>query len=145
MKKKYILILILLLIILFLFLNRKENYQVVESDSAKKAYINIGTRDNTQGEELGIKSSHLPKINIRQGSDPLDGPLFDDVIMYKNDPTLDGEIGVEKCIKKCKGQCVEYGMTGESFCFPEEYAQTKDLYMKTLVNEFSIVDSRINV
>jgi hypothetical protein len=143
--KKNILIIILLLILLFFFLNKKESYQVVESDNAKKQTINIGTRDNSQGEELGIKSSHLPKTNIRQGSDPLDGALFDDVILYKNDPTLDGEIGVEKCIKKCQGQCVEYGMTGESFCFPTDYANTKDVYMKTIANELSISDNRIDV
>ncbi len=143
--KKNILIIILLLILLLFFLNKKESYQVVQPDNVTKQFINIGTKDNSKGEELGIRSAHLPKTNIRQGSDPLDGALFDDIIMYKNEPTLEGELGLEKCIKKCKGQCVEYGMTGESFCFPTDYANTKDIYMKTLYNEFSITDNRVDV
>lgn len=53
--------------------------------------------------------------------DFLDDPLFKDVIFYKNDddPLLDGrKTGLEKCIELCNGRCVEFGITGASFCFP---------------------------
>ena len=97
-------ILIILILMFIYFSNYNEHYQILENNKT-------------------TQSSNLPKTGIRQGSDPLDGQLFSDVIMYKNDPVLDGEIGVEKCIRQCKGMCVEYGITGDCFCFPTNYAE----------------------
>ncbi len=80
--------------------NKYENYTIIENE--KKS-----------------QSSILPRTGIRQGSDPLESNLFNDVIMYIGERTLTGELGLEKCIKKCNGMCVEYGMTGDAFCFPK--------------------------
>ncbi len=44
--------------------------------------------------------------------------LFSDVIDYEND--LDGRSGIDKCLEKCQGVCVEYGQTGIAHCFPEK-------------------------
>lgn len=113
--KKYIII--ILLILVFLFLVNKNEY-----------YENIENKKTTQ-------SSSLQKIGVRDGSDGLEGKLFEDVLMHHSDPLLDGELGVEKCIKSCKGMCVEYGMTGDAYCFPSEYAQVADKYTKTIQTE----------
>jgi len=113
--KKYIIIILLILIIIFL-VNTNEYYE------------NIENKKKTQ-------SSVLPKIGVRQGSDGLEGQLFEDVLMHHSDPLLDGELGVEKCIKSCKGMCVEYGMTSDAYCFPSDYAEIKDKYTKTIQTE----------
>ncbi len=120
--KKYILVIILILVILFLLRNygeslNMEHYTILENNNTTKL------------------SSSLPNQNTRQGSDPLDGQLFQDVILYKGDNTLEGEIGLEKCIKKCKGMCVEYGMTGDSYCYPENYLEVKNKYLESINSE----------
>jgi len=50
--------------------------------------------------------------------------LFTDVKTYENDETVDaggyGRLGVDKCIQECKGSCVEFGVTGLTWCFPEK-------------------------
>jgi hypothetical protein len=120
--KKYILVIILILIIVFIL----KNY----SESLSKEHYIILNNDNTTK-----LSSTLPKQNTRQGTDPLDGQLFEDVLLYKGDNTLEGELGLEKCIKKCKGMCVEYGMTGDSYCYPEEYIEVKDKYLESINSE----------
>ncbi len=101
---KIILLTLLVTIFVFVFIilcNKHEGYIILENE--KKS-----------------QSSILPKTGIRQGSDPLDSNLFNDVVMYIGDRTLDGEIGLEKCIKGCDGMCVEYGLTGDAFCFPKK-------------------------
>ena len=37
--------------------------------------------------------------------------------IYENDPGKFGELGIYKCIANCKGNCVEYGVTGSAWCF----------------------------
>ena len=49
----------------------------------------------------------------------LNDPLFEDVIYYENDMTT-GRIGLDQCIEKCDGNCVEYGQTGNAYCFPKK-------------------------
>ena len=102
-----IILIILLILIFILLINKKENY----------------TYDDKNKKSNGII----------QGSDILQGQLFDDVIMYIGDKTLQGELGLEKCIKKCDGMCVEYGMTGDAFCFPKNNDQKK--FTETIQSE----------
>ena len=120
--KKYILVIILILIIVFIL----KNY----SESLGMEHYTILKNDNTK-----ILSSTLPNQNTRQGTDPLDGQLFEDVLLYKGDNTLEGELGLEKCIKKCKGMCVEYGMTGDAYCYPEDYLEVKNKYLESINSE----------
>jgi hypothetical protein len=56
---------------------------------------------------------------IKTGSDSFDDKLFNDVKMYKSDPKDLQKAGIFECLEKCKGTCVEYGITGNSFCFPK--------------------------
>ena len=80
-------------------------------------------------------SNQMQKKGVKEGSDALDGLLFEDVKLYESEHTVDGELGVEKCIKKCKGMCVEYGMTSDAFCFPEDYADISKKYTETIKSE----------
>jgi len=115
MFEKCFIILLVVLLIIYLLININEGYQIVENDKI-------------------TSSSELPKINIKEGSEPLEGELFRDVIMYKNDGTLLGELGLEKCIKKCDGMCVEFGQTGEAFCFPKNYLERPE-FIETIPPE----------
>jgi hypothetical protein len=48
--------------------------------------------------------------------------LFDDVVYYDNDYDYDtGDLiktGWDKCKMQCTGNCVEYFVSGNSYCFP---------------------------
>lgn len=73
-----------------------------------------------------IKEKFITEQSQEQGyvhkPDIMIDPSFSDVIIYNNDdnPYADGQKnGVTKCAESCKGQCVEFGITGISFCFPE--------------------------
>lgn len=58
----------------------------------------------------------LLKLNI-----PILGDsLFKDVATYMNDDlwvNKHGQTGIQKCIKKCEGNCVQYGYSGQAMCF----------------------------
>lgn len=106
MEKIYI-VLILIIIIIYLLYDKNEYYSTIKSDSDKE-YRKFSTQMQQKG--------------VRQGTDALDGLLFEDVNLYESEHTVEGELGLEKCIKNCKGMCVEFGMTGDAYCFPEDYA-----------------------
>ena len=115
MEKIYI-VLLLILIIVYLLYNTNEYYTTIKSDSDK---------------EYRKFSNQMKKKDVRQGSDALDGLLFEDVNLYESEHTVDGELGIEKCIKNCKGMCVEFGMTSDAYCFPENYADISKKYTET--------------
>ena len=57
------------------------------------------------------------------------------------DGTLEGEIGLEKCLKQCKnGNCVEYGVTGDAYCFPNDYESVKKKFLDTIKDKMSYRD-----
>jgi hypothetical protein len=116
----YILLLFGLLFVAFK-LNKKENYEKI-------------------GNQQFRVNSEIESIKIREGSDTFDDPLFSDVIFYMGDGTLDGELGLEKCLKQCKnGNCVEYGITGDAYCFPNDYESVKNKYTETIKNKLSFI------
>jgi hypothetical protein len=49
---------------------------------------------------------------------------FEDIIAYDNDPN--GRMGLDKCIEKCQGYCVEFGQTGDAMCYPVKPEKPKD-------------------
>ena len=57
---------------------------------------------------------------VKSGTDTFDDRLFSDVIAYKSDQEDITKPGIFECLKKCDGKCVEYGMTGNAFCFPNK-------------------------
>jgi hypothetical protein len=44
--------------------------------------------------------------------------IFSDIIPYENQ--LDGRLGLDICLEKCNGECLEYGQTGNAYCFPND-------------------------
>jgi len=53
--------------------------------------------------------------------------LFDDVVYIPNKyvgdyPLNDIDIlGIDKCLQECKGKCVEFGITGNAYCFASDW------------------------
>lgn len=61
--------------------------------------------------------SDIRKIDI------LEDPQFYDVITYNNDenPYKEGQRnGLAKCLDNCNGNCVEFGVSGIAFCYPNK-------------------------
>jgi hypothetical protein len=56
--------------------------------------------------------------NMKSVGDVDFNDIYENAISYTND--IDGRTGIDKCYEKCSGNCVEYGVTGDSFCFPAE-------------------------
>jgi len=98
MDSLYLVIIILILAILFVLYTNKE-------------HLYPSTINNNK-DVLAID-------NIKTGTRTYDDKLFDDVIMYESDPADINKSGVYKCLENCKGSCVEYGITGNTFCFPK--------------------------
>jgi hypothetical protein len=118
MKNIYIILIIVFILILILLSNKNEYYNVIKADSDNKTF-----------------SSKLAQKGVRQNSDALDGMLFEDVNLYESEHVVDGELGLEKCIKNCKGMCVEFGMTGDAYCFPYDYADISNKYTETIKSQ----------
>ena len=92
----YILIIIVILIVIVLIqINKSEKF----------------TNESRKGIEL---------TNIPTGTKTFDDPLFNDVAYYKSDLKDADNSGIFQCLEKCKGTCVEYGMTGNAYCFPKK-------------------------
>ena len=71
-----------------------------------------------------ILKQDIPKEKNQTGGimSFLDDPLFSDVILYSNDDTDNPStqvLGLEKCLSNNKCVCVEFGITGNAFCFPK--------------------------
>lgn len=99
----YIIILLFILLILYLSSNSKcNNYnEDFTSNYAVNNYIYTGRPKN--------------------GLNLTDDTLFSNVIVYENDAdpySPNAKLGIEKCVDKCNGQCVEFGITGIGYCFP---------------------------
>lgn len=86
-------------------------------------------------------NSEIEQIKITEGTDTFDDALFSDVVFYMGDGTLEGEIGLEKCLKECKnGNCVEYGVTGDAYCFPNNYESVKNKFLETIKDKMALMD-----
>lgn len=60
--------------------------------------------------------------------------LFSDIVPYENQ--LDGRLGLDICLEKCDGECLEYGQTGNAYCFPNDGKQImKSTFYETLRDE----------
>ena len=103
MNKSTLLLVVVLLLILW--------YYMFESKTPEN-YYNTSTKE---------QSNLLTKDIMSESIDILLDPVFSNVIVYNNDenPYVDGEqIGLAKCLDRCDGTCVEYGITGIATCFP---------------------------
>jgi hypothetical protein len=80
-----------------------------------------------------IKFTSIEGLNTFNGKMAIDDQyfydkIFDDVIYYPNEYEKSyatneqiGKLeitGWDRCNQMCKGRCIEYGVTGNSYCFP---------------------------
>ena len=117
-----ILIVIVLISIIYL-LATNEPFDVSNSDN--------NNQDNQDDQDDNVIktdkiSLDIPKTYINPTKMITDDTLFNDTKLIRGDQTLTGELGLEKCIKKCDGMCVEYGVTGDAFCFPKSDSSIKN-------------------
>ena len=97
-----IIIIILIIVLIVLLLNKVNCSELFESSTISN-------------NKIGLKIE-----NINSGTRSFDDKLFDDVIMYESDPADINKSGVYKCLENCKGSCLEFGITGNTFCFPKK-------------------------
>jgi hypothetical protein len=128
---KILLIIILIIILFILIIGHKENLKAdVEERKKKNITENTENTDIKDNDKKTEYSSLIPN-NIKQGdSDKFNDSVFNDVKMYMGERTLEGELGLEKCIKGCDGMCVEYGITGDAFCFPKRIENESEKFTK---------------
>jgi hypothetical protein len=125
-----ILLIIFTLSIYVIIYNKKENFNNIPY---KNTYINNPTNTSTVNTynmpyikpELNGTINLKPEINSKQAIishnnySLLNDPLFKDVIYYENN-NESGRLGLDMCIELCNGNCVEYGQTGNAYCFPKK-------------------------
>lgn len=114
-----ILVFVLLFIVLYMWPNKSVMIEGISSEKStmgssfgsttKKAYK--GTFDSTFNGRMAIDDQYF--------SDK----LFDNVVYYPNTYEEDSELnnvvntGWVKCKQECDGTCLEYGITGNTYCF----------------------------
>ena len=93
MKHK-IIILLLLIILLIITIKKSEHFKY----------------DDVKNSKSGVQTT--PDILL--------DPLFKNMKFYLNDenPYEGGKLGLDKCFEECNGSCVEFGVSGNTFCFP---------------------------
>ncbi len=100
-------------------------------------YTNIKTnieKFNPEDSKLKIYDE-LQKEHVYDGKKFTDDALFKDIIYFENIDIIDGETGLEKCFKSCKGVCVEFGVTGNAYCFPSDDTEIKQQYRNNIIKQ----------
>lgn len=98
---KILIIILIILLIFILFLNLK-----------LKEHLNVANGELSKDEQYRYDSmfkdvDHYP--NIYTETPELDDPSKDLGKLKK--------LGLKDCREKCRGKCVEYGITGNAYCF----------------------------
>lgn|SRR5579863_3161787 len=112
-----VILLILIIIIMISKSNVVENLVVVGDE--KNKVVGRGK----QNETINYRGTYT-NFNGRMAIDDqyFYDKLFDDVVYYENDYDYDtGKLittGWDKCKTNCQGNCVEYFLSGDSYCFP---------------------------
>lgn len=115
-----LIIVFFILILLYLILTTK-NDQQNNNNNKIESLLSVKGENSYSFSVLSeeAKNSGTPQNRIPL----LEDPSFSDVIFYTNDdnPYVDNQkIGLQKCFDQCNGTCVEFGITGSSFCFKNQ-------------------------
>lgn len=107
MESKYLVIILLIGILILFQIN---NQSCIKNENFTNKYV---------------ANDHIYLGRRRDPWDLLDDSLFTNVIRFTNDDdpySCNGRIGLEKCLESCPkgGRCVEFGVTGEAFCYPPD-------------------------
>ena len=73
-----------------------------------------------------VANDHIYQGHRRDGYDLLDDSLFNKVVNYypDDDPySCNGLTSLEKCLRGCKGRCLDWGMGQMTMCFPPDETQ----------------------
>lgn len=97
------------------------------------------------------REATIPTEPVKTKIDLVEDSLFKDVVIYNNDEINYklgiGKLGLEKCIKACKGRCIEFGITGIAYCYPKDDTAVKQAYKDAITEstkaEPNKVDKRI--
>lgn len=124
MKIHIIILFVVFAIFILTFINHinyKTNEHFESNIPSQNNFVKITTPKEPVVQPIYVDASkkgiYSESINL------LGDPLFSDVILYNNDenPYVAGEeSGLEKCLDNCDGNCVEYGVTGITYCFPRQ-------------------------
>jgi hypothetical protein len=86
---------------------------------------NTETTENTENTENFVSNTNdinkKKQFGLLNNNDLITDSLFSNVVIYNNDKNpyaKDGMLGIDKCMKECDGSCVEFGITGTGWCFP---------------------------
>jgi hypothetical protein len=130
-------ILILAMIILYLLFRDDEHFEAIDSKSSPglappNKQINMTIYDE------------LKKEFIYTGKKTFEDTLFSDVVFYESENVIDGILGLENCMKRCKGVCVEYGVSGDALCYPYDDKNAKEKYKDYLNKISKPVEQNVN-
>jgi len=119
-----IITIITIIILLFVQIFNKEHF---ESDFETSEFV---SDENYEGGEIydnkNMISNNYENVKpITNGNNTaiISDDDFSDVVIYHNDEypyPPNGKNGVVKCNDNCDGHCVEFGITGKTFCFPNK-------------------------
>ena len=101
MNKLVLLIVIIIIIIIIVYLSNKK-IEALEN-------IQEQTSENNTIKQKKQGANFLGNNRTQQ----LD-KLYENTDTYEN---IEGREGLDICMEKCKGNCVEFGMHGKAFCF----------------------------
>jgi hypothetical protein len=110
-------VVIILFIIVLVALYWCDNQQGESFDPVTK------TPSPLKYEDPSLKYDPITKIKPLLEYDP--DKLFTDVVIFNND---DDRMGLDKCLGKCDGTCVEFGVTGIAHCFPANTPYNRNYY-----------------
>ena len=109
---KYFILFIIILIIILYVSNNSELFGSISEVDGETNLDNKTLFNMAQNNEMTQNTVNLLK-----------DPAFSDLIYYSNDfnPYEPGQyLGLQKCFSECNGTCVEFGITGNAFCFPKK-------------------------
>jgi hypothetical protein len=121
-----IVILILAITIIYVLSTNVEHFETSEQSSI------LGLIPRNQQIDKNIHDEIRTEF-VYDGKKAFDDVLFSDVLLYESNNVTDGMMGIEKCMKQCKGVCVEYGVSGDAFCYPYDDKLAKEKYKEYLI------------
>ena len=159
MNKKYIIIIVALSIaLLWVYCMKSNNTQSNDTQlenfsnnqaQIKKNMANTNFLDGynpiaaTKKPAFSENNNNLGLFNLgreKPVSNTYEDKLFTDMITYENDPD-GGQIGLDKCLAECQGNCLEFGQTGLAWCFPGSKGETPPNYIENLRDSSDLTEN----
>lgn len=138
MEINYLIIIALLLVLLLV--TTALNVHTISENMETVAQTTSSTEE---------RKTDITKIEPGGPQSLLNDPLFKDVIYYENDNiqfnkdgSTIGELGLSKCFKNCNGVCVEYGITGNAYCYPTLSKETEQAYRQQIINDSKQINAQ---